>query len=123
MIGRGRTHCGEEGAAIAVRRQIACVGKSVLARKFGETLQIIAKAFEFGIDDRVGAISGDHPTAPFAAFIRGADGGVMLERVERAFGRRDHLDPERSEEHTSELQALMRNTYAVFCLKNTNTIK
>src|SRR3546814_8233686 len=24
----------------------------------------------------------------------------------------------RSEEHTSELQSLMRNTYAVFCLKN-----
>src|SRR3546814_9887852 len=26
----------------------------------------------------------------------------------------------RSEEHTSELQSLMRNTYAVFCLKKTN---
>src|SRR3546814_9152740 len=25
--------------------------------------------------------------------------------------------PERSEEHTSELQSLMRNSYAVFCLK------
>src|SRR3546814_8824254 len=30
----------------------------------------------------------------------------------------------RSEEHTSELQSLMRNSYAVFCLKNTkNDIK
>src|SRR3546814_5444339 len=30
--------------------------------------------------------------------------------------------PQRSEEHTSELQSLMRNSYAVFCLKkNTNT--
>src|SRR3546814_4525410 len=28
---------------------------------------------------------------------------------------------ERSEEHTSELQSLMRNSYAVFCLKKTNT--
>src|SRR3546814_7798023 len=27
----------------------------------------------------------------------------------------------RSEEHTSELQSLMRNSYAVFCLKTTNT--
>src|SRR3546814_10670166 len=27
------------------------------------------------------------------------------------------LAPERSEEHTSELQSLMRNSYAVFCLK------
>src|SRR3546814_7199081 len=26
--------------------------------------------------------------------------------------------PLRSEEHTSELQSLMRNSYAVFCLKN-----
>src|SRR3546814_9147275 len=28
--------------------------------------------------------------------------------------------PERSEEHTSELQSLMRNSYAVFRLKKTN---
>src|SRR3546814_6846353 len=28
----------------------------------------------------------------------------------------------RSEEHTSELQSLMRISYAVFCLKKTNTI-
>src|SRR3546814_5626719 len=27
----------------------------------------------------------------------------------------------RSEEHTSELKSLMRNSYAVFCLKNKNT--
>src|SRR3546814_10120315 len=27
---------------------------------------------------------------------------------------------QRSEEHTSELQSLMRNSYAVFCLKNKN---
>src|SRR3546814_5728655 len=29
----------------------------------------------------------------------------------------------RSEEHTSELQSLMRNTYAVFCLKKKQQIK
>src|SRR3546814_4831554 len=29
----------------------------------------------------------------------------------------------RSEEHTSELQALMRNSYSVFCLKKTKTNK
>src|SRR3546814_10558406 len=28
----------------------------------------------------------------------------------------------RSEEHTSELQSLMRISYAVFCLKNKNTL-
>src|SRR3546814_9020031 len=30
---------------------------------------------------------------------------------------------ERSEEHTSELQSLMRISYAVFCLKKTNNIE
>src|SRR3546814_1681509 len=29
----------------------------------------------------------------------------------------------RSEEHTSELQSLMRNSYAVFCLKKKNTMQ
>src|SRR3546814_4938006 len=31
--------------------------------------------------------------------------------------------PRRSEEHTSELQSLMRISYAVFCLKKKNTQK
>src|SRR3546814_2938765 len=31
--------------------------------------------------------------------------------------------PARSEEHTSELQSLMRSSYAVFCLKNKNSTK
>src|SRR3546814_10629436 len=33
------------------------------------------------------------------------------------------FDRLRSEEHTSELQSLMRTSYAVFCLKNKNTKK
>src|SRR3546814_19928621 len=32
-----------------------------------------------------------------------------------------HLEDERSEEHTSELQSLMRISYAVFCLKHKRT--
>src|SRR3546814_2849095 len=32
-------------------------------------------------------------------------------------------EPTRSEEHTSELQSLMRISYAVFCLKKKNTNK
>src|SRR3546814_10188616 len=36
-------------------------------------------------------------------------------------GRRQRADrAARSEEHTSELQSLMRNSYAVFCLKKKN---
>src|SRR3546814_3612043 len=35
----------------------------------------------------------------------------------------DDVGPERSEEHTSELQSLMRISYAVFCLKKKKYIK
>src|SRR3546814_1514865 len=37
--------------------------------------------------------------------------------------RRAELCQDRSEEHTSELQSLMRISYAVFCLKKKNTKK
>src|SRR3546814_8255723 len=36
-------------------------------------------------------------------------------------GRRQDAGPCRSEEHTSELQSLMRISYAVFCLKKKRT--
>src|SRR3546814_5360691 len=32
------------------------------------------------------------------------------------------IEPDRSEEHTSEIQSLMRISYAVFCLKTTKQI-
>src|SRR3546814_8942939 len=35
------------------------------------------------------------------------------------YNRHKEQNPHRSEEHTSELQSLMRISYAVFCLKNT----
>src|SRR3546814_6830714 len=40
--------------------------------------------------------------------------------IDRAEDLLDRLD--RSEEHTSELQSLMRISYAVFCLKKKNTV-
>src|SRR3546814_2040677 len=40
--------------------------------------------------------------------------------VERARYLRDEFIADRSEEHTSELQSLMRISYAVFCLKKKN---
>src|SRR3546814_5124165 len=41
---------------------------------------------------------------------------IVENEVERA-----REEGARSEEHTSEIQSLMRNTYAVFCLKNKQT--
>src|SRR3546814_10746999 len=50
-----------------------------------------------------------------------------LKRVEQAYRESEHrfhdfVDASRSEEHTSELQSLMRSSYAVFCLKKKITI-
>src|SRR3546814_4360591 len=46
-------------------------------------------------------------------------GGVMVRRVQRRDCAQQPLP--RSEEHTSELQSLMRISYAVFCLKKKKT--
>src|SRR3546814_2081541 len=49
-------------------------------------------------------------------------GGAALERFEVFVERVEQLFvQQRSEEHTSELQSLMRISYAVFCLKKKHT--
>src|SRR3546814_6720212 len=59
-----------------------------------------AQVVIFGLDDGVGRRGDDSELHPPA----------------------DHVDQSfRSEEHTSELQSLMRISYAVFCLKKKNT--
>src|SRR3546814_6341684 len=58
------------------------------------------------------------PSAGIDAGRRAREGGPQARHVRRAeaVGRA----AERSEEHTSELQSLMRNSYAVFCLNKKN---
>src|SRR3546814_4657104 len=46
-----------------------------------------------------------------------AQAGEFLQRRVALACKQAKLDPARSEEHTSELQSLMRISYAVFCLK------
>src|SRR3546814_10406818 len=54
---------------------------------------------------------------------RQADAGDRKRtRNHRPEGHRDALPQGRSEEHTSELQSLMRISYAVFCLKKTTHV-
>src|SRR3546814_3009229 len=55
---------------------------------------------------RLPAVSNDH-RPPFGGLL--GPPGVLVELAAR------------SEEHTSELQSLMRNSYAVFCLKKKKT--
>src|SRR3546814_173018 len=62
---------------------------------------------------------------PFDAFVAGSGKpcrghpaiSLSRSRGKRENGGRDADSPGRSEEHTSELQSLMRNSYAVVCLK------
>src|SRR3546814_4805388 len=49
---------------------------------------------------------------------RKGQAGAIRRNAEFVRGRRQgRITPSRSEEHTSELQSLMRISYAVFCLK------
>src|SRR3546814_329306 len=74
--------------------------------------------------------------APALAVVVGADGRIAPpERLTGWLGLTDRprylselgtsetglSDDDRSEEHTSELQSLMRKSYAVFCLKKTKS--
>jgi hypothetical protein len=61
--------------AQAVAFQIALPGGDVLARDLGEALEGAAEALVLEVDDRVGAIGGDHMAAPAAL----ADGLVVLQ--------------------------------------------
>src|SRR3546814_7430372 len=69
---------------------------------------------------------GDHVVAPIAGSFGALHPLVTIDLINdtRLFNlsRRD-ADIARSEEHTSELQSLMRISYAVFCLKKKNKPK
>src|SRR3546814_8144127 len=83
-----------------------------------------------GVDVDAGCHHGD-PHAALHRLVEGGaedDVGLRIDLVADAVGRLVDLeegevhaagdvDEDRSEEHTSELQSLMRISYAVFCLK------
>src|SRR3546814_5446238 len=48
---------------------------------------------------------------------------VLEQEADTRFGDHEQGEGRRSEEHTSELQSLMRISYAVFCLKKKDTNK
>src|SRR3546814_5615975 len=61
----------------------------------------------------------DDIAAPLTGFAESRAALALAEAAARSVreGRPVHLTDQRSEEHTSELQSLMRTSYAVFCLK------
>src|SRR3546814_8269417 len=68
---------------------------------------------------------GETAGIPFAAWIAERLGLPMLyvRKKPKGFGRDAQIEGYRSEEHTSELQSLMRISYAVFCLNKNNIDK
>src|SRR3546814_3141016 len=78
------------------------------------------------LDIKMRQITGVAKARPVAAYV-----DMLLREHERVLLTGWHRDvydiwlsklwKYRSEEHTSELQSLMRNSYAVFCLKKTTT--
>src|SRR3546814_9518321 len=91
-----------------------------LATLFGLTIIVTA-----GSDAKCAAaraLGADHAinykTQDFVAEVKEITGGAGVAAVLDMIGG----DYVRSEEHTSELQSLMRISYAVFCLNKKNTI-
>src|SRR3546814_8408429 len=78
-------------------------------KRLNETLQLIASTYEE--PDQVVELYRNDPQ-----LMSGLQNRVIEEQViDWVAERAQHT--ERSEEHTSELQSLMRHSYAVFCLK------
>src|SRR3546814_9441450 len=67
-------------------------------------------------DDRIAAHFGQKLAHQAAVFPCRRVGGDLFDPAENC------VTVARSEEHTSELQSLMRNSYAVFCLKKKNKL-
>src|SRR3546814_4277043 len=110
---------------------------SYYARRFGveldpETEVVVTLGSKEGLANLAQAITapGDVVLAPnpsypihtFGFIIAGATiRSVPTTPDERYWESLDRAIAFRSEEHTSELQSLMRTSYAVFCLKKNNT--
>src|SRR3546814_10705905 len=88
------------------------VGGSVATGGLQVELDALRQRQRVGVVDRVGLAA--HVGAPRVRTRLAAATGFLL-AAERA------ADLGRSEEHTSELQSLMRISYAVFCLTKNKT--
>src|SRR3546814_3129505 len=74
-----------------------------------------------GVDGDQSIMDVSQPVRVMAGFTFSQERGTLRIRGKDGFERRGAAAWRRSEEHTSELQSLMRISYAVFCLKKKNT--
>src|SRR3546814_6179868 len=97
-------------AEVALERA-AAVGPGIRGRGIGPGVLLAAGRGQQGCDRDTGD-EFSHCRLPFPHSEQRASGLVCVALIRRG--------PARSEEHTSELQSLMRISYAVFCLKKKN---
>src|SRR3546814_9339699 len=103
----------------AARFQLGAVNSINWARLMAQVVYYFYAAVRLGAPER--AIAFAVPTGNFGDVFAGyvaAKMGLPIAKLVVATNVNDILH--RSEEHTSELQSLMRNSYAVFCLKKKN---
>src|SRR3546814_6606225 len=118
-----RMACFEEAVdhrqSVALRVGQAATDETAFAVVRGRLAIFDHIAVDRGLLDHVGEILLVHVGHPAVGMARGEIGTkqsiLFFGRPRLARGRN-----QRSEEHTSELQSLMRISYAAFCLKNTN---
>src|SRR3546814_1257075 len=112
----------EQGTADAVRaaaEHLTGMRRGTILILYGDTPLIATATLRRMLARRAKGdavvVLGFRPADPtgYGRLVTGAR-NTLLEIVE-------HADATRSEEHTSELQSLMRTSYAVFCLKKKKT--
>src|SRR3546814_7173564 len=115
------THRVPAGAALAVDRD--GFSAAVTAAVSGHPLVEVRRELVDGLPPedwgRTIIATGPLTAAPLAEAIRALTGEDSLAFFDAIapIVHRESIDMDRSEEHTSELQSLMRISYAVFCLK------
>src|SRR3546814_9744002 len=92
---------------------VATRGQALLNRYWGGYV-----ALTIGDDATLSVVR--DPSGMMPCYVRRTPDGAILASDMPALAERGQVDVDhgRSEEHTSELQSLMRISYAVFCLKN-----
>src|SRR3546814_5770790 len=97
--------------ALATGAELLGINTSTIARRLSKMEEVL------------GATLFDRRRTGYVATVQGQELIALAERVELdvvGVARRVAGHWQRSEEHTSELQSLMRISYAVFCLKKKN---
>src|SRR3546814_2019868 len=111
----------ETAPAVTVSRLDAASTQELLAatHRLGWDCDVQDQAGEPALTEDI-----EEALGPFVATIQKAIDGAdrrLLTRIGLSQALAENAGGVRSEEHTSELQSLMRISYAVFCLKKTNT--